>query len=272
MHCHSLRSDGALSPQALVELAAEQGVSHLALTDHDTLAGVAEARQAALTTGIDLINGVEFSCQWQNRGIHVVGLNFDLTDSALLAAIGRMATIRQQRSEQIAERLGKLGFPGCLQGAQRYANGAVVGRPHFAQYLIELGVVKDFNQAFKRYLGNGKAGDVRHQWPELAEVVGWIVAAGGVAVIAHPLKYDLTRTKLVALLSSFLEAGGKALEVISGSDQSPDQTRNLAALAGKMGLYASVGSDFHSPGMPWQMLGRTGQLPDTIAPVWQCWS
>lgn len=272
LHSHSNCSDGSLSPVELVQAAQAGGVTHLAITDHDTLDALPEANSAAATCGLTLINGIEFSCQWQKRGVHVVGLAFDAQHPAIVAGAKHMLAIRQERALQIAEKLNKLGIGNALAGAQKAANGGMIGRPHFAQFLVESGVVKNFNQAFKRYLGTGKAGDVKHQWPEMAEVAQWIKDADGVAVLAHPLKYSLTRTKLKQLFQDFAGSGGQAVEVISGNDQTAQQTRDLAKLINQQGFYGSLGSDFHSPGMAWQALGRAGPLPDDVEPVWQLWS
>lgn len=272
LHSHSSCSDGALAPEDLVRRAADSGVSHLALTDHDTLAGIDQAMTAAEELGITFVPGIEFSSQWQRRGIHIVGLNVDVADANLIGATEYMTQRRQQRSVEIDQRLSRLGFKDCLAGALHYANGGQVGRPHFAQHLVAIGAVKDIPQAFKRYLGAGKVGDVGHQWPTMDEVIGWINQAGGVAVIAHPLKYQLTRTKLLTLCADFITAGGRAIEIVSGTDQSSQQTQNMVSVCQQLSLYGSIGSDFHKPGLAWQALGGCGQLPAGVNPVWSLWS
>lgn len=271
LHTHSLCSDGILRPQALVSRAKMQGVTVLALTDHDTVAGLEEAREAAREEGIQILSGIEFSCLWNGIGIHIVGLNIDPDHPDMKAAVARQGESRENRAIQIGEKLAKAGIPGALEGARAKAGDAVIGRPHFAQYLVESGRVSSMNAAFKKYLGAGKVGDVKQVWPSVPEAVEWILAAGGVAVIAHPDKYKMTRTKLGRLITDFTEAGGQAMEVISGH-QAPDLTRNLSQIANKHGLYASCGSDFHVPDQAWQELGSFGSLPPECRPVWELWS
>ncbi|MDX1633399.1 MAG: PHP domain-containing protein [Marinobacter sp.] len=268
LHCHSRASDGALTPTELVARASERGVTHLALTDHDTLDGLAEARSAAEEAGIELINGIELSCQWKSQTIHVVGLDFDARAPGFVAAVAEQTANRWRRAAMIAERLERLKVPDLLDRARALADGDVPGRPHFAKALIEAGVVKDTNQAFKRYLGTGKPGDVKAYWPALETVVQWILDAGGVAVLAHPRKYKLTATKLRALVGDFQRAGGQSLEVIT-SGQSSGDLGFLAELCRREGLWASQGSDFHFPGAPWCELGRIPALPEGLVPVWQ---
>ncbi|MDO3722635.1 PHP domain-containing protein [Marinobacter sp. chi1] len=267
LHCHSTASDGALAPAALVERAAERGVTHLALTDHDTVDGLAEARSAALLHNVELVPGVELSCLWKSRTIHVVGLDFDPTDQAFLSAMDTQNSNRWARARQIAERLSKLRVDDLLARATEHAGGEVPGRPHFAKVLVEAGVVSNVAQTFKRHLGAGKPGDVKAYWPELDEVVGWIVAAGGIAVLAHPRKYQMTATKLRELVSDFRKAGGRALEV-STSGQSSGDLGFLAELCRRDGMLASQGSDFHFPGAPWCELGKIMKMPDGLEPVW----
>ncbi|WP_372996810.1 PHP domain-containing protein [Marinobacter sp.] len=267
LHCHSTASDGALSPAALVERAAGHGVSHLSLTDHDTVAGLAEAESAARECGVVLIPGVELSCLWKSRTIHIVGLDFDPEAPDFRRALQGQNENRWARARMIAERLGKLGIDDLLGKATEVAGGDVPGRPHFAAVLTEAGVVRNAAQAFKRYLGNGKTGDVKAYWPELSEVVRWINEAGGIAVLAHPRKYQLTATKLRELTADFRRAGGRAIEV-STSGQSSGDLGFLAELCRKEKLLASQGSDFHFPGAPWCELGRIMKMPDGLEPVW----
>lgn len=271
LHCHSHYSDGILSPSDLVSRAKEHSVDVLALTDHDTLAGLAEAREAASLHGIDLINGIEFSCQWSGRGVHIVGLGLNLESTELIAGVASQSERRLERSEMIAKKLDKLGIQGSLAGAQAIAGKGSIGRPHFAQFLVQQGHVSNMNQAFKKYLGAGKAGDVKNLWPEIEEAIEWIHAAGGQAVLAHPDKYKLTRTKLKRLCVEFRSEGGDALELVSGK-QAPGVAENLAGIAKEYGLLASCGSDFHEPGQPWQELGCVTYLPDGAEPVWQEWA
>ncbi len=270
LHTHSNASDGILSPASLVMRARQRGVTHLALTDHDTVQGLQSARAQAEIEGINLINGIELSCLWAGRGIHVVGLNVDASSAQLLQAITAQQEARDARGIEIGKRLEKAGIPEALEGARRLAGDAVLGRPHFARYLVERGFSNSINGAFKQYLGAGKPGDIKHRWPDIADMVAAIRAGGGVAVLAHPAKYELTRTKLRELVAVFKEAGGQAIEVISGQ-QASNETEALAQITTQFDLYASCGSDFHVPDQPWQELGSFAQLPSSCRPVWQLW-
>ncbi|WP_432209917.1 PHP domain-containing protein [Marinobacter alkaliphilus] len=267
LHCHSTASDGALTPEDLVARAAEQGVSHLALTDHDTIAGLAQARARGQELGLSLISGVELSCVWRSHTIHVVGLDFDEADPAFLKALAQQNENRWQRARLIADRLARLKVDGLLEKATALAGGDVPGRPHFAQVLVNAEVVPKTAHAFKRYLGSGKPGDVKACWPELSEVVQWITDAGGIAVLAHPRKYRLTATRLRELTADFRRAGGRAIEV-SVSGQSSGDLGFVAELARREQLLASQGSDFHFPGAPWCELGRIMKMPEGLEPVW----
>jgi len=269
LHCHSLRSDGQLTPTDLVNRAHERGVTHLALTDHDTINGLHEAKQAARSLGLEIINGIEISTVWNGMGIHVVGLNFDVEHPAMLAAIARQENCRLERAKTIAQKLEKQGATGIWEAAQKVADGAQIGRPHFAQALIDMGKVNNMAAAFKRYLGAGKPGDVKTLWPEMSEAVQWIVDAGGTAVLAHPDKYKLTRTKLRLLLNAFKEAGGGAVEVTTGGMESSFAQR-MAQYCDEFDLLGSQGSDFHGP-RPWSELGKFPPMPKSVTPVWHDW-
>lgn len=270
LHCHSTASDGMLSPAELVSRSWEQGVRVLALTDHDTVAGIPQAREESMARGMVLVTGTELSCQWRGQTIHVVGLDFNDEDPALVKAIRGQEGVRHDRARTIDERLSRKGLPSVLARAQALAAG-VPGRPHFAQALVEEGVVARTEAAFRQYLGNGKVGDIRACWPGLDEVVGWITGSGGIAVLAHPRKYRLTNTKLKRLVADFVEAGGRSLEVLS-SGQSPQDTAYLARLCRESGCSASGGSDFHGPGRPWCELGKLPPLPRDADPVWHHFS
>ena len=267
-HMHSQCSDGQLVPQELVDLAVTRGCAQIAITDHDTVAAYAELDLQSQP--IRLVTGCEFSTQWQGREIHIVGLNLDLQAADLLDGLASQQQARSQRAERIAVQLARHGFVDAYAGALKFAQGTSVGRPHFARYLVELGAVANFQQAFKRYLAAGKPAYVRAEWATLEQVCSWIGDAGGVAVLAHPLKYKMTLTKLRALLTVFKAAGGSAIEVVSGAQQ-PEQTRRLAGLARQFGLQASIGSDFHQPGQPWAALGQVAPLPADCDPVWSGW-
>jgi 3',5'-nucleoside bisphosphate phosphatase len=268
LHCHSYFSDGFLSPEMLVLRAKEHEVDVLALTDHDTIAGLVLAQQAADECGIRFINGIEFSSRWGKGGVHIVGLGLNLESQTLKSAIDQQHQARRSRAEQIGARLAKLGFVDALESAQLLAGEALVGRPHFAQYLINSGAVNNINSAFKKYLGAGKPADVKYEWPDMSTVINWIHSASGVAVLAHPSKYELTRVKMCALIKDFKAQGGDALEVISGN-QATAMTQDLARIASANNLFASCGSDFHSPQQPWQELGNFQRLPETCKPVWE---
>ena len=276
LHCHSTASDGILSPAELVSRAKTHGVTLLALTDHDTVAGVAEARAAGRQLGVAIIPGIEFSARWGQRGVHIIGLNVDPASTAIQRAVDRRDELRAERAVRIAERLEKRGFSGALAGARSLAGDSVLGRPHFARWLVERGHVEDTARAFKRYLGAGKVGDVKVDWPALAETIADIHAAGGQAVLAHPLKYGLTRSRLRCLLQEFHSAGGDAVELLCGR-QNPVQTRELRQLVdgltvdpGLVGPRYSLGSDFHQPDQPWRELGSV-HLPADVEPVWKLW-
>lgn len=260
-----------MPPQEVVQRAHDNGVELLALTDHDTTAGLAEAQVAAQDLGLKLVSGIEISCQWSGVCIHVVGLNIDPENERLVEELAIQSDKREQRGLEIDRRLAKLGFDNCYEGAKKIAGNSQLGRPHFAQFMVEQGYVSDRNTAFDKYLGAGKVGDVKSQWPELDEVVCWIHAAGGVAVLAHPDKYRLTRMKLKRLLTSFKEAGGDAMEVVSGA-QNKDVTDYFTRLCDEFDFYASCGSDFHNPNALWSDLGKVDPLPKACRPVWQLFS
>ncbi len=271
LHCHSNRSDGILSPEALVSRAKAHQVSVLSLTDHDTTAGLAEAEAQAKKENIQFISGIEFSCQWEKRGIHIVALNFDREHQEIVQAVNRQGELRAERCTIINEKLERLGFTGVLECARSIAGGSdALGRPHFAQALVDLSYVSSINIAFKKYLGAGKVGDVKQMWPEFESIVSAVRSAGGIAVVAHPLKYKMTRAKLCKMLEAFVDAGGEAIEVVSGV-QRPDQSRDMATIAQRFGLLASCGSDFHAPAMHWAELGKVSALPENVQPVWTRW-
>jgi len=269
LHNHSTASDGALAPAAVLALAQAAGLDGFALTDHDTLAGFDAVRDTPLAQAVGLISGIELSTQWSGLGVHVVGLDFDADHPILRAAVASQQQVRCERGLLIAERLRKQGLPDCYEGALKYSAGGAgqLGRPHFAQYLVELGRVPTVQAAFDRWLGNGKPADIKQAWPELAQAVEWINQAGGVAVLAHPLKYKLTRTKLRRLVTHFREAGGGAIEVAVAGQQ-PLETALIAKLSQEFGLLASLGTDFHEPGLSWCQIGRLPRLPDGCTGVW----
>jgi hypothetical protein len=270
LHMHSDASDGTLSPSALVELNQRCQVQVMALTDHDTLEGQQEAEQACRQQGIHFISGVELSVSWSKHQFHLVGLNFDRDNPALQKGIDYIRQIRDQRAEKIAQRLAKAGIENAMQGASELADGGLLARPHFARYLVQQGIVKTEQDAFDKYLKHGKPGFVPTVWAGMQEAVGWINAAGGDAVLAHPLRYNLTGAWLRRALDAFREAGGAAIEVVCGQSTSTE-IRTSAAYAERHKLKGSVGSDFHSPEYEWIKPGKLAKLPQQIEPVWANW-
>jgi len=269
LHSHTLVSDGKLTPSELVQRAKLNGVEMLSITDHDTVLAY-EQLSAVDHDGLIIVPGIEFSTQWRGIGIHIVGLNLTLDSSSIKEGVAQQEKARVDRALLIAERLIKAKCPVDFQRVEEIANYSHVGRPHFAQHLVELGVVKDISAAFKKYLGDGKAGDVKQFWADLPTIVDWIVNAGGVAVLAHPLKYKMTRTKLSALLDEFIAVGGRGMEVVSGM-QTQQETSLLARLCHEKGLFASCGSDFHQPSQ-WSELGMMSPFPANCEPIWGEWA
>ncbi|KPQ20550.1 PHP domain-containing protein [Halomonas sp. HL-93] len=269
LHMHSTASDGALTPTELVTLCAERGLTHMALTDHDTMDGVSEAGQAAASAGICMLPGCELSTRWQSINIHMVALMPGGLQGPLVDGLIHQREARIKRAEVIAERLEKAGLADALDKAREQAGSdRPLGRPDFARALVADGMVADWASAFKRYLGSGKKGDVKAHWPEISDAVGWVVASGGVAVLAHPLRHGLTRRKRGLLMDTFQAAGGQAVELVSGQ-QNPDSTRDLARQLVERDLYASMGSDFHFPGSH-AAPGSMSLIPRTAAPpIWQ---
>ncbi len=268
LHSHSTHSDGMLTPSDLVQRAFGQGVKTFALTDHDELSGLAEARAQAESRGMKFIAGVEISVSWQDETLHIVGLNIDPQHPEIAKGLRTVRVGRHARAERIAADLERAGVEGALDGARRYArNPDLLSRTHFARYLVERGAVQDTQTAFKRYLTPGKPGYVKHQWAELAQAVRWITAAGGAAVIAHPGRYKLINRQREELLGAFRDLGGVGVEVVTGS-HTADQYATWARYAQRYGLKASAGSDFHGPGESYLDLGKLPDLPYGVTPVW----
>lgn len=273
LHMHSTASDGALDPVELMDRAAEAGVELVSLTDHDCLDGQVAASARARELGMQWVNGVELSAQWQGHTLHVLGYAFDGESESLRAAIETVRQGRWKRAEQISEKLASKRMPGALEGAlavQRAAGADLSSppaRPHFADWMIQAGHVQDRPEAFRKWLGAGKLGDIKQHWPSLDEVVASLRGAGGVAVLAHPWHYGFTRSRLRRLLRDFAGAGGQGLEVVNGQ-QPVDQVAYLGKLAEEMGFLASCGSDFHHPDSPWMALGKMTAFPLHCTPVW----
>jgi len=270
LHTHSTASDGNLSPELLVKKASEVGIHTLALTDHDTISGLAAAKNAAKNYDVNLINGIELSCLWNNKTIHLVGLNFKADNKTIIDATFHLNYLREERAIKIGEKLKKVGIDDAYENAKRIAAGGTVTRQHFSTYLIENGNAKNQTDVFKRYLVNNKPGYASVKWPSLEETIAQINCAGGISVIAHPLRYKLTSTKLRKLIKDFKELGGKAIEVITGHNQSAE-IELATAYAKRYDIAASVGSDFHNGNSPWSQLGKLKDLPQGLTPVWELW-
>lgn len=269
LHCHSLVSDGVLTPAEVVHRAAANGVTLLSLTDHDETAGCASAEAEARVWGISFVPGVEISVSFADETIHVVGLGVDPDDAALREGLQRVRSGRDARARRIAEELERHGIHGAWEGALRLAkNPALVSRAHFARYLVLLGLMRSVSEVFQYYLAKGKPGYVAHEWAVLEEAISWIRGAGGVAVLAHPARYRLSAAQFEELLRRFDEAGGAAVEVSSGS-HGPDDVRRWAHVARHWGFAASLGSDFHAPDESPVDLGAAPALPPDLTPVWQ---
>ena len=268
LHCHSTASDGLFAPRELVDAARRGGVDVLALTDHDELSGLAEARQACVDHGLRFINGVEISVTWEDETIHIVGLGIDPENPQLLDGLQQVRGSRLGRAQAIAARFDSIGISGTLQGALSLAaNPAVISRAHFARHLVSAGHTRDADSAFKLYLGSGKPAYVPHHWSHLEHAVRWINGSGGVAVVAHPGRYRLSDQALRRFFGEFRDAGGRALEVVTGSHQ-PSQYATFARYARDFGLHGSRGSDFHGVGESRIGLGQLPPLPDSVKPVW----
>ncbi|WP_136158362.1 RNase RNM [Escherichia coli] len=271
LHSHTTASDGCLTPEALVHRAVEMRVGTLAITDHDTTAAIAPAREEISRSGLalNLIPGVEISTVWENHEIHIVGLNIDITHPLMCEFLAQQTERRNQRAQQIAERLEKAQIPGALEGAQRLAQGGAVTRGHFARFLVECGKASSMADVFKKYLARGKTGYVPPQWCTIEQAIDVIHHSGGKVVLAHPGRYNLSAKWLKRLVAHFAEHDGDAMEVAQ-CQQSPNERTQLATLARQHHLWASQGSDFHQP-CPWIELGRKPWLPAGVEGVWQLW-
>jgi len=267
LHLHSTASDGMLDPAALVAHVAACGVKLMALTDHDTVAGIAAAAGAARAHGIGFVAGVELSAAWRGRTIHVLGLAIDPASPALTLALERQGALRDGRAERIAARLDDAGLPGTATLAKIRAAGSLPTRTHFARELVAAGAATDVQGAFTRWLGRGRPGNVASEWPGLAEATGWIVSSGGKAAIAHPMRYALSAGARREMCAEFAAAGGHGVEVVTGGGGVRDREQ-ATSLAVRCRLEGSVGSDFHDPAVPWNPPGRLAKLPDSIRPIW----
>jgi 3',5'-nucleoside bisphosphate phosphatase len=270
LHCHSVWSDGVLTPQALVKRAKAGGVELFALTDHDEVSGVQSALLEAQEAALPFLAGVEVSVTWAGETIHIVGLGVDPLNAQLVEGLRRTRSGRDQRAIDMAAQLAQVGIPGAYEGAIKFAgNPALLSRTHFARFLVESGVCKDVSEVFTRFLVQGKPGYVEQRWAKLSEALAWIHQAGGVAVVAHPARYrigDLARDQLI---EEFKQLGGEGLEVVCGS-HTPSQYEQFARAAVHYGLLASRGSDFHAPTESHIDLGALPPLPPKLRPIWSC--
>lgn len=271
LHCHSNLSDGILTPALLLNKALDAGITILALTDHDTVAGLKDLHEAAISQPITLINGIELSVRWKKYDIHILGLNIDPNDEQITNLIKQQNESRIIRAHQIAEQMNLLGVEDAYEKACQLAGHKRVGRPHFAQVFVDENLAVDRQAAFKRYLGRGRPAYIPTPWISISEAVSGIIGAGGDAVIAHPLKYSLTRAKLHELINEFKIAGGRGLEVVSG-EMTVTQIQEMAGLCLRFELLASTGSDYHGDTLSRISLGRQRQLPLNCTPIWHQWN
>jgi len=269
LHCHSNVSDGLLPPAEVAHRAADRGVELWSLTDHDEVAGLAEARAVAEARGVRFLDGAEISISWrEDASFHVVGLGIAPGHPALVAGLRAIRDGRDDRARRIGAELEKVGIHGAYAGAARYAEkSSLISRAHFARFLVEKKISTDVKSVFDHYLAKGKPGYVPHEWAALEDALRWISDAGGLAVLAHPLRYRVGRDALRVFLGEFKDRGGQGIEVACGA-HTPEEVHECARLARHFGLKASVASDFHGPGESYADLGMTPPLPDDLVPIW----
>ena len=269
LHCHSVVSDGTLTPEALAARAKANGVELWALTDHDEIGGQARAAAAAAEQGMAYLTGTEISVTFANETVHIVGLGFDATNPVMVNGLAKTRGGRGERAMEMSEGLAKVGIKGAYEGALKFVgNPELISRTHFARFLVESGVCKDTYEVFRKYLTEGKPGYVPHAWAKLGDAVNWITQSGGVAVIAHPGRYKFTANEEFALFSEFKTHGGQGVEVVTGSHTTAEYVE-YAAVAKEFGMAASRGSDFHSPDESRIDLGTLPLLPGDLMPVWE---
>jgi len=269
LHCHSIVSDGTLTPEELATRAAANGVELWSLTDHDEIGGQQRAAAAAQAQGMKYLTGTEISVSFAGQTVHIVGLGFDVHDTALQQGLQATRGGRSERAREMSRQLEMAGVPDAYEGALKYVgNPQLISRTHFARYLVERGVCKDTGEVFRRFLTEGKPGFVAHRWATLGDAVRWITVAGGVAVIAHPARSRFTPTEEYALFTEFKAHGGRGVEVVTGSHTAAECVQ-YADMAREFGLAASRGSDFHSPAESHTDLGRLPWLPGDLTPVWE---
>lgn len=268
LHCHSVVSDGTLTPEELAPRAKTNGVELWALTDHDEVGGQERAAAAARQVGLPYLTGVEISVTFANVTVHIVGLGFDPADRALVNGLRQTRGGREERARQMGVELARAGIPGAFEGAMKYVgNPDLISRSHFARYIVESGHCPDTNAVFRKYLAEGKPGFVPHRWANLGDAVKWITGAGGVAVIAHPARYKFTANEEFALFNEFRAHGGRGVEVVTGAHSQADYVK-YAEFCSEFDLLASRGSDFHSPDESHTDLGKLPDLPGSVTPVW----
>jgi predicted metal-dependent phosphoesterase TrpH len=269
LHCHSVVSDGTLTPEVLAQRAAANGVELWALTDHDEIGGQQRAAAAAHAHGMKYLTGTEISVTFANETVHIVGLGFDAEDPGIRQGLQQTRGGRGQRAREIAAGLARAGIQDAYDGALRYVgNPELISRTHFARFLVDTRVCKDTGEVFRRFLTEGKPGFVPHRWASLKHAVEWITSAGGMAVIAHPARYRFTANEEYALFTEFKAHGGRGVEVVTGS-HTPAEYVKYAETAREFGLAASRGSDFHSPDESHTDLGKLPYLPGELTPVWE---
>jgi predicted metal-dependent phosphoesterase TrpH len=269
LHCHSVVSDGTLTPEALALRAKTNGVELWALTDHDEVGGQARAAAAAAANDMAYLTGVEISVTFANETVHIVGLGFDATNPLIMNGLAKTRGGRGERAMEMSDGLAKVGIKGAYEGALTFVgNPELISRTHFARFLVESGVCKDTYEVFRKYLTEGKPGYVPHRWASLGDAVGWITQSGGVAVIAHPGRYKFTANEEYALFSEFKTHGGQGVEVVTGSHTTAEYVE-YAAVAKEFDMVASRGSDFHSPDESRIDLGTLPMLPGDLMPVWE---
>jgi len=269
LHCHSVVSDGTLTPEALAGRAKANGVELWALTDHDEIGGQHRAATAAQAEGLAYLTGTEISVTFAGETVHIVGLGFDADNDALRQGLHKTRGGREQRAREMADSLAKAGIPGTFEGALKFvSNPELISRTHFARFLVESGVCRETSEVFRKYLTEGKPGYVAHRWANLKDAVSWITEAQGIAVIAHPGRYRFTANEEYALFTEFKAHGGRGVEVITGSHTRQEFVK-YAETAREFGLAASRGSDFHSPDESHTDLGTLPYLPGDITPVWE---
>lgn len=269
LHCHSVVSDGTLTPEVLAARAKANGVELWALTDHDEISGQARAMAAAKAQGMHYLTGTEISVTFAGQTVHIIGLGFDHEDVGLQQGLLKTRGGRSERAQEMSQGLAKVGIKGCYEGALKYVgNPELISRTHFARYLVESGVCADTHEVFRNYLTDGKPGFVPHRWASLKEAVQWITEAQGIAVIAHPGRYNFTPNEEYAFFTEFKNHGGQGVEVVTGSHTTAEYVE-YADMAKEFDLLASRGSDFHSPKESRIDLGTLPWLPGQLTPVWE---